>query len=121
MGSHRSQDGAGLAGRDDGQKLALVGDIERVEAVVCSPDLERAKLTFASSPATPPSELQTLDIDGRSVLGLTVPFPEDFDGRRQIAMLRSLDAENSSTPILLRRPVRWNLRVESWTNTSEIR
>ncbi|MET0252782.1 MAG: adenylate/guanylate cyclase domain-containing protein [Terrimicrobiaceae bacterium] len=63
------------------------------KVVVCSPDLERAKLTLASSPATPPSELQTLDIDGRSFLGLTVPFPEDFDGRTQIAMLRSLDAE----------------------------
>jgi adenylate cyclase len=63
------------------------------KVVVCSPDLERAKLTFASSPATPSSELQTLDINGRSFLGLTVPFPEDFDGRTQIAMLRSLDAE----------------------------
>ena len=63
------------------------------KVVVCSPDLDRAKLTFASLQATPPSELQTLDIDGRSFLGLTVPFPEDFDGRTQIAMLRSLDAE----------------------------
>ena len=62
------------------------------KVVVCSPGLERAKLTFASG-AAPPSELQTLDINGRSFLGLTVPFPEDFDGRAQIAMLRSLDAE----------------------------
>ncbi|HEY5768941.1 MAG TPA: adenylate/guanylate cyclase domain-containing protein [Terrimicrobium sp.] len=67
--------------------------VHRGKVVVCTPDLERAKPTLASNSTIPSGELQTLDLDGRSFLGLTVPFPEDFDDRTQIAMLRSLEAE----------------------------
>lgn len=37
--------------------------------------------------------LQTFEIKGRPYLGLTVPFPEDFDGRTSIVMFTALERE----------------------------
>ncbi|HEU4679570.1 MAG TPA: adenylate/guanylate cyclase domain-containing protein [Terrimicrobiaceae bacterium] len=37
--------------------------------------------------------LQTFEIKGRPYLGLTVPFPEDFDGRTSIVMFTAIERE----------------------------
>ena len=58
--------------------------------VASTPALERTELAF---PANSPNNLQELNINGRSFLGLAVPFPETFNGSTQIAMLSSLDGE----------------------------
>ena len=60
--------------------------------VASTPALEHANLTFpASSEKT--ASAQNLKVNGQPFLGLTVPFPEDVDGRTSIAMLTSLEEE----------------------------
>lgn len=63
------------------------------KVVACTPALSRANLAFASGGKNGLRALQTLEIKGRPFLGLTVPFPEDFDGKTSIAMLTSLEQE----------------------------
>ncbi|MGB9276247.1 MAG: adenylate/guanylate cyclase domain-containing protein [Terrimicrobiaceae bacterium] len=63
------------------------------KVAACTPVLKHAEIDFALASDSPARELQTLDIHGTPYLGLTVPFPEDIDGRTQIAMLRSFDEE----------------------------
>jgi len=63
------------------------------KVVACTPALEHADLVFATTLTDAESALQTLNVNGRPFLGLTVPFPEDFDGKTSIAMLTSLERE----------------------------
>ena len=78
------------------------------KVVVSTLKLERATLPFSSTRGKTWSGLQTLDVKGKPFLGLTVPFPEDFDGRTSIAMLTSLEREMASFWQLERRLILLN-------------
>jgi adenylate cyclase len=71
--------------------------------------LERAGLPISSASARTSSGLQTFDVQGKSYLGLTVPFPEDFEGRTAIAMLTLLEREMAPFWQLERRLLLFNV------------
>ena len=73
--------------RLSGFEIAFIHD-DRIAA--STPALGSVDLAF---PPGSNSSLQTLSVGGRLFLGLAVPFPGDFGGHTQIAMLSSLDAE----------------------------
>jgi len=80
----------------------------RGKVVASTPTLEHAELTFSNATGNASSGLQTLDVKGRPFLGLTVPFPEDVDGKTSIAMLTSLDREMAPFWQLERRLIMLN-------------
>ncbi|HEY5953947.1 MAG TPA: adenylate/guanylate cyclase domain-containing protein [Terrimicrobiaceae bacterium] len=61
--------------------------------IASTPPLAQANLRFSPPEPKVTSALQTLDVKGKPFLGLTVPFPEDFDGKTAIAMLTPLEKE----------------------------
>ena len=78
------------------------------KAAVSTLALEGVRLAFSSTSAKTSSGLQTLDVLGQPYLGLTVPFPEDFDGRTSIAMLTPLEREMAPFWQLERRLILFN-------------